>query len=132
MAAAQAIAAMDGALGSSPGDLEVLLSLGVSHTNELEAAEATGYIARWLQQHPAHGPAARASGSAPDSSQRHSHLARAPAPLPRRILHTFARTVLSRLGARLHWAAWHQPASSVGIQYPCVTCSQGSGDVLCR
>lgn len=70
----QAIAAMDGALRSSPSDLEVLLSLGVSHTNEMDAAEARGYLGRWLRQHPQHGSLAT---EAPlDSSQRHSHLVR--------------------------------------------------------
>ncbi len=39
---------MDGALRSSPVELEVLLSLGVGHMNELVTAEATGIIARWL------------------------------------------------------------------------------------
>jgi hypothetical protein len=35
----QAIAALNKALGADPTSLEVLLSLGVSHTNELDAGE---------------------------------------------------------------------------------------------
>jgi peroxin-5 len=35
----QAIAALNKALGADPTNLEVLLSLGVSHTNELDAGK---------------------------------------------------------------------------------------------
>lgn len=35
----QAIAALNKALGADPANLEVLLSLGVSHTNELDAGK---------------------------------------------------------------------------------------------
>lgn len=37
---------------ADPSNLEVLLSLGVSHTNELDQAEALEYMRRWLQEHP--------------------------------------------------------------------------------
>lgn len=37
----QAIAALNKALGADPTSLEVLLSLGVSHTNELDAGGCT-------------------------------------------------------------------------------------------
>jgi hypothetical protein len=74
----QAIAAMDAALRADPADAEVLLSLGVSHTNEMEAAEALGYLQRWLGQHPRHRASAAASAP-PDASQRHSHVVRAAA-----------------------------------------------------
>jgi peroxin-5 len=37
----------------------VLLSLGVSHTNELDAETAMGYVSSWLAQHPTHGHLAR-------------------------------------------------------------------------
>ena len=83
----QAIAAMDAALRADPGDREVLLALGVSHTNEMEASEALGYLQRWLGQHPQHGAAAGAPAP-PDASQRHLHVVRSAAawaqpPLPR-------------------------------------------------
>ena len=74
----QAIAAMDAALRADSGDLEVLLALGVSHTNEMEASEALGYLQRWLGRHPAHGPAA-AAPAPPDASQRHLHVVRSAA-----------------------------------------------------
>ncbi|KAF6145898.1 hypothetical protein GIB67_028893 [Kingdonia uniflora] len=35
-----------------PKNLEVLLALGVSHTNELEQAAALKYLYGWLQNHP--------------------------------------------------------------------------------
>ncbi len=50
------------------------MSLGVSHTNEMEAAEALGYLSRWLGQHGTHGPTAAAMPPPPDASQRHSHV----------------------------------------------------------
>ena len=65
---------MDRALEADPGNLEVLLSLGVSHTNELDAAEALSYLHRWITAHPAHGPAAAAAPGPPDSSQRHAYV----------------------------------------------------------
>ena len=39
---ARAIAAMTRALAAEPGNLDVLLSLSVSHTNELDSKEALG------------------------------------------------------------------------------------------
>ncbi|AQK58227.1 Peroxisome biogenesis protein 5 [Zea mays] len=59
----QAIAAMMRALEANPTNLEVLLALGVSHTNgyllaidaELEQGEALRYLYRWLQNHPKYG-----------------------------------------------------------------------------
>lgn len=54
----------------------MLLSLGVSHTNELDQAEAVSYLSRWLTAHPAYAAAARAAGLPPDSSQLLSHTLR--------------------------------------------------------
>uniref|UniRef100_A0A0D3H1T4 Uncharacterized protein n=1 Tax=Oryza barthii TaxID=65489 RepID=A0A0D3H1T4_9ORYZ len=51
----QAIAAMMRAQEADPTNLEVLLALGVSHTNELEQGEALRYLHRWLQNHPKYG-----------------------------------------------------------------------------
>ncbi|GJN15830.1 hypothetical protein PR202_gb02773 [Eleusine coracana subsp. coracana] len=50
-----AIAAMMRAQEADPRNLEVLLALGVSHTNELEQGEALRYLYRWLQNHPKYG-----------------------------------------------------------------------------
>ncbi|KAJ3677593.1 hypothetical protein LUZ60_003317 [Juncus effusus] len=51
----QAIAAMMSAQKADPSNLEVLLALGVSHTNELEQAEALKYLFQWLKNHPKYG-----------------------------------------------------------------------------
>ncbi|KAF8031314.1 hypothetical protein BT93_D0494 [Corymbia citriodora subsp. variegata] len=51
----QAIAAMMRAQEADPTNLEVLLSLGVSHTNELEQAAALRYLYAWLRHHPKYG-----------------------------------------------------------------------------
>ncbi|THU59910.1 hypothetical protein C4D60_Mb07t07010 [Musa balbisiana] len=51
----QAIAAMMRAQEVDPTNLEVLLALGVSHTNELEQPEALRYLYKWLQNHPKYG-----------------------------------------------------------------------------
>ncbi|OVA13117.1 Tetratricopeptide repeat-containing domain [Macleaya cordata] len=51
----QAIASMMRAQEADPTNLEVLLALGVSHTNELEQAAALKYLYRWLQHHPKYG-----------------------------------------------------------------------------
>lgn len=59
-----------------PTSPDVLLSLGVSHTNELEQGEALSYLSRWLATHPVHRGASEAAGPAPDSSQVHSHALR--------------------------------------------------------
>jgi peroxin-5 len=40
---------------ADPSNLEVLLALGVSHTNELEQEEALQYLRGWLQHHPKYG-----------------------------------------------------------------------------
>ncbi|KAL1815009.1 hypothetical protein ACET3Z_017583 [Daucus carota] len=51
----QAIAAMMRAHEADPTNLEVLLALGVSHTNELEQAAALKYLYSWLCHHPKYG-----------------------------------------------------------------------------
>ncbi|XP_015055600.1 peroxisome biogenesis protein 5 [Solanum pennellii] len=51
----QAIAAMMRAQEADPANLEVLLSLGVSHTNELEQQAALKYLYSWLRHHPKYG-----------------------------------------------------------------------------
>jgi peroxin-5 len=51
----QAIASMVRAKDADPSNLEVLLALGVSHTNELEQEEALHYLRGWLQHHPKYG-----------------------------------------------------------------------------
>ncbi|KAL6999002.1 Peroxisomal membrane signal receptor PTS1 [Sarracenia purpurea var. burkii] len=51
----QAIAAMMHAQEVDPTNLEVLLALGVSHTNELEQAAALKYMYGWLRHHPKYG-----------------------------------------------------------------------------
>ena len=48
----RAIAAATKAHEADPTDLEALLSLGVSHTNELDAREAAGYMRTWLANQP--------------------------------------------------------------------------------
>ncbi|KAI3466355.1 hypothetical protein Pfo_023018 [Paulownia fortunei] len=56
----QAIAAMMRAQEVDPTNLEVLLALGVSHTNELEQAAALKYLYSWLRHHPKYGTIAPA------------------------------------------------------------------------
>lgn len=51
----QAIASMMHAHEADPTNLEVLLALGVSHTNELEQPAALKYLYSWLQYHPQYG-----------------------------------------------------------------------------
>ncbi|KAL4280556.1 hypothetical protein GQ457_03G022440 [Hibiscus cannabinus] len=51
----QAIAAMMRAQEADPTNLEVLLALGVSHTNELEQGAALKYLYGWLRHHPKYG-----------------------------------------------------------------------------
>ncbi|KAL4331889.1 hypothetical protein GQ457_07G012450 [Hibiscus cannabinus] len=51
----QAIAAMMRAQEADPTNLEVLLALGVSHTNELEQSAALKYLYGWLRHHPKYG-----------------------------------------------------------------------------
>lgn len=67
----QAIAAMNRALAADPQNPEVLLSLGVSHTNELDQDHAIYFLEEWLLAHPKFGSAARSIRMEPsDSSQR--------------------------------------------------------------
>ena len=54
----QAIAALNKALLASPGNPEVLLSLGVSYTNELDQRRAITYLMQWLSQQPGQAGAA--------------------------------------------------------------------------
>lgn len=51
----QAIASMMRAQEADPTNLEVLLALGVSHTNELEQSAALKYLYQWLHNHPKYG-----------------------------------------------------------------------------
>ncbi|KAH9616633.1 hypothetical protein KSS87_003213 [Heliosperma pusillum] len=51
----QAIASMMKAQQVDPANLEVLLALGVSHTNELEQSAALKYLYQWLHNHPRYG-----------------------------------------------------------------------------
>lgn len=51
----QAIAALNKALAADPHNAEVLLSLGVSYTNELDQGRALGYLSSWLAQQPSLG-----------------------------------------------------------------------------
>lgn len=51
----QAIASMMRAQEADPTNLEVLLALGVSHTNELEQQAALKYLYSWLSHHPEYG-----------------------------------------------------------------------------
>ncbi|KAK8267467.1 hypothetical protein V6Z12_D11G000200 [Gossypium hirsutum] len=51
----KAIAAMMRAQEADPTNLEVLLALGVSHTNELEQTAALKYLYGWLRHHPKYG-----------------------------------------------------------------------------
>lgn len=48
----QAIASMVNAHAADPTNLDILLDLGVSHTNELETHEALNYLRQWIGQHP--------------------------------------------------------------------------------
>ncbi|GAX85689.1 hypothetical protein CEUSTIGMA_g13104.t1 [Chlamydomonas eustigma] len=72
----QAIAAMVKALNADPQGLDVLLSLGVSHTNELDTGEAVGYLGRWMAAHSRYSALAAEAGPPPDSSQALSHTIR--------------------------------------------------------
>ncbi|RCU22241.1 hypothetical protein DVA69_20355, partial [Acinetobacter baumannii] len=51
----QAIAGMMRAQEADPTNLEVLLALGVSHTNEMEQASALKYLHGWLHHHQKYG-----------------------------------------------------------------------------
>jgi len=52
---AQAIAAWNRALAAEPSNAEVLLSMGVSYTNELDQGRALGFLRRWLERRLAQG-----------------------------------------------------------------------------
>jgi peroxin-5 len=52
----KAIIELNRSLAIAPDDLNTLLSLGVSHTNELEREPAVRYLKQWLLSHPTHGP----------------------------------------------------------------------------
>jgi hypothetical protein len=52
---AQAIAAWNRALAAEPSNGEVLLSMGVSYTNELDQGRALGFLRRWLERRLAQG-----------------------------------------------------------------------------
>lgn len=69
----QAIAAMNRALACDPTNLEVLLSLGVSHTNEFDQKAAIGYLRQWLATHPRYAALIQNDVGPPDSSQMLSH-----------------------------------------------------------
>jgi len=74
----QAIAAMLRALAADPQNMDVLMALGVSHTNELDTGEAVQHLAAWLTAHPAYGQTVKEMGGPvpPDSSQGLSHVMR--------------------------------------------------------
>lgn len=50
--------------------MQVLLSLGVSYTNELDQKQALTYLYTWLAQHARHGPQIAATPHPDDTSQR--------------------------------------------------------------
>ena len=50
--------------------LQVLLSLGVSYTNELDQKQALNYLYTWLAQHAKHGPQIANALHPDDTSQR--------------------------------------------------------------
>ncbi|GIL78820.1 hypothetical protein Vretimale_176 [Volvox reticuliferus] len=72
----QAIAAMMRAHTADPRDPEVLLALGVSHTNELSQWEAVKHLRSWLAAQPPYSALDAAAGEAPDTSQRLTHVIR--------------------------------------------------------
>ena len=49
----QAIAALNRAMATDPNNAEVLLSLGVSYTNELDQGRALNFLTAWLSRQPA-------------------------------------------------------------------------------
>ncbi len=59
---------------ADPRDPEVLLALGVSHTNELSQWEAVRHLRSWLAAQPAYTALDAAAGEAPDTSQRLTHV----------------------------------------------------------
>lgn len=93
-----------------PGNAEVLLSLGVSYTNELDQRKALSYLHTWLAA--THPEAAAAAAPLTDNSQRLAHA-----------LYTFraaAEQALSPLFISLGFrAAWPRPCIFWGL----FTCS---------
>lgn len=69
----QAIAAMNRALACDPNNTDVLLSLGVSHTNEFDQKAAVGYLRQWLGTHPRYRDLVQNDPGPPDSSQNLSY-----------------------------------------------------------
>ncbi|KAF6142813.1 hypothetical protein GIB67_002677 [Kingdonia uniflora] len=69
----QAIASMMRAQDVDPKNLEVLLALGASHTNELEQAATLKYLDGWLQNHPKYSTIAPLERS---NSLYYAHVAR--------------------------------------------------------
>ncbi|GMH42267.1 hypothetical protein BSKO_10186 [Bryopsis sp. KO-2023] len=69
----QAIAAFSRAREIDPSNLEVLLSMAVSHANELDESETVRTLTEWLFSHPKHGEPARNAPSLPDPSQQLAH-----------------------------------------------------------
>lgn len=69
----QAIAAMNRALACDPTQTDVLLSLGVSHTNEFDQKAAVGYLRQWLGTHPRYRELVQNDPGPPDSSQNLSY-----------------------------------------------------------
>ena len=63
------------ALAANPNNMDVLMALGVSHTNELDLGEAVTHLTRWLASHPSYGSTVLEMGGPlpPDSSQALSH-----------------------------------------------------------
>ncbi len=51
-------------------DMQVLLSLGVSYTNELDQRRALSYLHTWLANHAKHGPQIASMQHPDDTSQR--------------------------------------------------------------
>ncbi len=51
-------------------DMQVLLSLGVSYTNELDQRRALSYLHTWLANHAKHGPQIAGMQHPDDTSQK--------------------------------------------------------------
>ncbi|KDD71580.1 hypothetical protein H632_c4755p0, partial [Helicosporidium sp. ATCC 50920] len=63
----QAIAAMNRALVADPRRSDVLLSLGVAHTNELDSSEAVRYLSGWVRAVGGEGAEALPPPGAPEA-----------------------------------------------------------------
>jgi len=64
---------MNRALACDPNNTDVLLSLGVSHTNEFDQKAAVGYLRQWLGTHPRYRELVQNDPGPPDSSQNLSY-----------------------------------------------------------